>query len=332
MNKFSYVEEIEKEYGKGVKPRGLADVEKRIVEKKEKAKRWAERCLRDGKRYKKNPHDKSIIADVEESSQGFKAAKENLEEEERALLSGDVFGNNTPTETIGLIPCDGDLSLADIYDIRFETDSKTARVVVENYLDTTMAGVGSEGDEIPTARIGDHLTTVKTDRESIEQVANILNVPERMMNDEKELLNSAIDSVQEKFIKNTETKILCDLIRSSKEPISLDSTTLFSIINDHLGGKAKREAEIITNDSGFAKLDTTDSNGNPLMRRDFNINEYILADRYIVRVVSDDILKNDENSNSPVFIGDWRNILRLAIVKRYPPLEKHDNKSYKPFL
>ncbi len=324
MNQFSFVQNIEREFGKGVIPRGLSKVQGEINEKKEKMNSWLERLKRDHDKYKKSPNDKTLEKLLLEANDGYEKALKEYENAEKALYTGDVFETDTPDKTIGLISCKGELNLADLYDIRFDTDNKTARIVVENYNDTQALSEIQEGENIPYNNIREYVKVIKTNRENIKKIAGILNVPETMLNDERDLLNGAIDSIQGKHTGNTETVLLCKAIRTSKEAVKLDTVSFSTIVNNSLSAKAKLGAEIITNESGFNKLDVLDSNGNPLLKKDFRIGEFVYMDKYIVRTLSDDILENNEDNSAPIFIGDWRNVLRIATVKKYPPLFKHN--------
>lgn len=324
MVQFSFLQNIEREFGKGVKPRGLAKVEEDIRNKKNAVKKWAERFERDNDNYKKDPKNESFKQSIEESMLRFDRAQKDYENAKEALYTGDVFSTNTPDKTIGLISCKGELNLADLYDIRFDTDNKTARIVVENYNDTQALSEIQEGENIPYNDIREYVKVIKTNRENIKKIAGILNVPETMLNDERDLLNGAIDSIQGKHTGNTETVLLCKAIRTSKEAVKLDTVSFSTTVNNSLSAKAKLGAEIITNESGFNKLDVLDSNGNPLLKKDFRIGEFVYMDKYIVRTLSDDILENNEDNSAPIFIGDWRNVLRIATVKKYPPLFKHN--------
>lgn len=321
---YSYAENIEREFGKEVKPRNLSLAEKEVYEKKNKMEKWRERLSRDVAKYKADPTNERLQTEMNEANDGFTKAKKEYEDAEKALYSGDVFGTNTPDKTVGLIPCEGELNLADLYDVKFETDDKTARVVVENYNDTASLSVVAEGENIPDKDIKDHVNVIKTDRDSIKKIAGILNVPEKMLEDDKDLLNGAIDSIQAKHSGHTETILLCKAIQASKGALSVTAESLSSIVNSSLCAKAKRGAEIITNESGFNRLDVTDSCGNPLLKKNFDLGEFVFMDKYIVRTLSDDILANNEDGSAPIFVGDWKNVLRLAIVKKYPPLVKHD--------
>lgn len=317
-----FVNSIEREFGKGVKPRGLAKVEKEIQQKKNTMDKWRERLSRDRARYESNKENKTFEADMNDALEGFQKAEKEYEQAKELLRSGDVFGQSTPDKTLGLIPCEGDINLADLYDVRFETDGKTARLVVENYGDTSTISEVAEGEAIPESHILDCVTSIKTDRDSIKKIASILNVPEMMLEDDENLRNGAIDSVQEKHTANTETLLLCRAIQTSKGAVNVTTETLSNVVNGSLNNRAKIRAEIITNESGFGKLDIKDASGNSYMKKHFDIGEFVFDDRFIVRVVSDDILENNEDGSAPVFVGDWKNVLRLAVVKKYPPLEK----------
>ncbi|MBQ7123439.1 MAG: hypothetical protein IJO01_02340 [Oscillospiraceae bacterium] len=321
---YSYAENIEREFGRGVKPRNLSFAEKEVAEKKDKMDKWHERLARDTVKYKADPKNERLQAEMNEANDGFIKAKTEYEDAEKALYSGDVFGASTADKTIGLIPCEGEINLADLYNVRFETDNKTARVVIENYNDTAFVSVVAEGEAISEKDIKNHVSVIKTDRENIKKIAGILNVPEVMLENEKDLLNGAIDSVQAKHSGNTETMLLCKAIQASKEAITVSVDSFSATVNGSLCAKAKRGAEIITNESGFAKLDVLDSNGNPMIKKNFDLGEFVFMDKYIVRILSDDTLTNNEDGSAPVFVGDWKNVLRLAVVNKYPPLIKHD--------
>lgn len=323
-NNYSFAENIAREFGRGVKPRNLAAEERNVSQKKETMMNWKDRLSRDSAKFKANPQSKFLEKEMNEAHDGYMFAKKEYEDAKEALFSGDVFGQNAPSNTLGLIPCEGEINLADLYNARFETEGKTSRVVVERYNDTTLSAVVGEGESIPENDIRNHIISISTDREDIKKIAGILNVPETMLSDERELLNGAIDSVQAKHTGNTETMLLCKAIQSSKEAVEISPITLGSIVNGSLCGKAKRNCEIITNESGFSKLDIKDEFGNAFIKKDFNLGEYVFDDKYIVRTLSDEMLPNNADDSAPVFVGDWKNVLRLAVVKEYPPLEELD--------
>lgn len=328
MNKlFSYNENIKREFGAGWEPRDLKNKEKELYKLETKKKAWSERVSRDQANYEKNPKNEYYQKMFTDAVNGLEKITKEYEGAKNALHYGDAFGTDMPSKPAALVSCEGELNLADIYDIRHDigkiTNTKNEHIVVENYNDTT-THFTDEGQPIPHKDITDYINVIPTDFDCIKKIAGILDVPEDMLSDEKPLLNGSIDSIQKKHLSNTETLLLCRAIQTSKVPINIDAGSVSLIVNTHLCAKARLSAEIITNDSGFSKLDLNDTAGNPLLKKNFTLGEYIFADKFIVRVLSDDILPNNEDGSSPIFVGDWRNVLRLVIVKKYPPLIKEN--------
>ena len=324
---YSYAQRIENECGKGYKPRGLEQKEKEVFDLKTRALTLSKRVEAESNKIKQNPKGHVCSSEMIQLLDKAEEVREKYEKAKQALFHGDVFDTDMPGEEAGLVSCEGEINLADVYGIRHDmntiTGNKNEYIVVENYNDTTTY-LANEGESIPHKDISDCVHVIKTDYNNIEKIAGILDVPEDMLADDTNLLNGSIDSLQKKHRNNTETMLLCRAIQASKEAISIDSVSLSSIVNLHLCAKAKLLAEIITNESGFAKLDITDANGNPLLKKNFSLGEFVWEDKYIIRVISDDILPNNEDGSSPIFVGDWRNVLRLVVVKKYPPLIKND--------
>ena len=319
----SYLEKTEREFGKGVTPRGLRSVKKDITEKEMKRDTLRKAYKDAQSNWKNNPGSAVALEKANKAQDAYDKAVVDYENAEKGLFTGDVFGSDSPDETVGLIPSEGEIDLADLYGVKFETNNKTARIVIENGDDTTKADIVNEGEDIPAKNLLDYVSVIKTTRENIQQIANILKVSETMLNDDTELFYGAIDSVQKKHIGNKSTYLLCKAIQT-KESIPVTSDSLTNVINTTLSAKHRLNSEIIVGESGFALLDVNDANGNPLVKRNFEINEFIFADKYIIRILSDDTLPKNEDGSCPIFVGDWKNVLRLAVVKEYPPLEKLD--------
>lgn len=324
---YSYAQRIKNECGKGYKPRGLEQKEKDVFDLKTRALALTERVMKKSEEIKKNPKGNIASSEMTQLLDKAEEAREKYENAKQALFYGDAFDTDMPGERVGLVSCEGEINLVDVYGIRHDmntiTGNKNGHIVVENYNDTTTY-LANEGESIPHKDISDCVHVIKTDYNSIKKIAGILDVPEDMLSDDTDLLNGAIDSVQKKHRSNTETMLLCRAIQVSKEAINIDVVSLSSVVNCHLRAKAKLLTEIITNESGFTKLDITDGAGNPLVKKNFTQGEFVYGDKYVIRVLSDDILPNNEDGSSPIFIGDWRNVLRLVIVKKYPPLIKVD--------
>ena len=65
--------------------------------------------------------------------------------------------------------------------------------------------------------------------------------------------------------------------------------------------------------------------GDWYIKKDFLIGEFVFQDRYIVRILPDEILPDFENNSSPVLVGDWANVLRLDVILKYPPANATPN-------
>ena len=321
---FSFEEKIKMQYGKNVTPRGLSK-QKKILEEKKKVMLDCEDAIKRNKAmYEANPSNSEYKESLENALNRFDKARADYESFKDALFRGDVFDNNTPDKNLGVIKTEGALSLADLYGIRVEIDAeKTPRFVVENYNDTSAHEIVAEGDLFPTEDLKSFISVIKSDSDSIEKIGGIVEFPEAWVEDDENIYE-AVDSVQAKHSKNAETMLLCSRILESKAPVSITAETLKTVSNTSLSPRAKINAEIIVNESGFSKLDVTDVNGNLFVKKNFEIGEFVFADRYIIRIISDDILKNFEDGTSPCMIGDFKNVLRLVVVKKYPHLEKLD--------
>lgn len=323
MNELNFETKIEREFGQGVSIRGLEQAKKNVQNKRKTAEKWSKQATIIKEKLIFDKNNKNLQLELKNIEDEFRKATDDWLDAKKSLSTGDVFGKDAPAKNMGFVPCDGEISLADLYDIRFTTDGETARILVENYNESGYAEVVDEGESAKVKDALDYINTVNTDRTSIKKLVDILSVPESIFYDDPNLFE-AIDSVQEKHMKNTENALLCQVVRNSKTPIKLTNATLPTFGNDSLCARAKRNAEIITNESGFEKLDICDAEGNRLLKKDFTIGEFIFADKYIVRTLSDDILPNNEDGTAPLFLGDWKSILRIAIVKTYPPLVNND--------
>lgn len=244
-----------------------------------------------------------------------------LKDMEDALSTGEVFGSMLEAGNEGFISCDSALSLADLYDVRHEIPGSATRFVVENYADETTAFIVSEGETIGEHDLPDCIQAFNIKTDSVRKVASILNVLETDFEDDPVLRDSAVYNVQERHTVNGENALLMDMVIKSKDPVTVAVNNLFTVTNQKLSANARRRAEIITNEAGFAKLDTVDASGDRYITKDFQIGEFVFSDRYIVRILPDSILHNFADESSPVLIGDWANVLRLAVILKYIPAD-----------
>ena len=319
-NKLNF--EIKREFGKGVEPRDYATTLERIGSLKKEEIKCAENVSRLNSRWKDNPTAKNKNL-VEKALAELDEITEERNKIEINLSNGVLFADNTTREEIGFMPCDSAIDLCGIYNCELTVKKNGVRLVVENY-DEFTAPIVAEGDIIPDNDLIDFVHTIDTDDESLARIAHGLKVSLKHLNDDKLLQYNATDSVNEKHTKNTKTMLLCEKIRTSKGARAITVNTLASIVNDTLSPIAKQRADIIVNEDSYNKLDTKDENGNAYIKKDFATGEMIFADRFIIRTIPNGILSNNEDGTSPVFVGDWKNILRLAVVKKYPVLKADD--------
>lgn len=288
------------------------------------AERWesAKKDLDAEKDYIRNPCVDTYNA-KKEASRDFEEKGEAYYNIKTAMNTGEIYYGGLPTQKGNNIANAGEIDLATIYNVRCDIDGDPEHITVENYSDDSTSGTPGEGESIPIRDLTDHISVIDT-RETLKKIAGILGINETLLEDDKDSLYEAVDSVQEKHAINTETKLLCNLAKNSKPAVALTIDTFSATVNGSLCAKAKRGAEIITNEDGFNKLDVYDSHGNPLVKKDFTTGEFVFMDKYIIRNVSNNTLANNEDGSSPVLVGDWRNIFRLAILKKLPPLVKDD--------
>ena len=258
-----------------------------------------------------NPQIKKYI---DEYIDEYGTALQDYNKALKSLTTGEVFGSKIAFESSNYIPCDSELSLADLYGIRYKTDGKAPRIVFENYTDESKAGVIAEGSTIPEISVFDCVGSFSGSLDEIDKLACVETAPEFYLSDDPVLTYNMIDRLRFKHIANAENYILCVKILGSKEAVSLASASDLLTLPT-LSAKARRGAEIITNETGFAKLDDCDSVGEPYIKKNFQIGEFVYRDRYIIRVLPDSILANNENETAPVLLGDWKNILRLAVIR-----------------
>lgn len=321
------MDQIVIEFGPDAKPLGYNRVIAELNDQKRKTAESARR-FEDRKNLLTNrgvsPSGISQDQEITTLFEAFESNKRTLEKMENALDTGDVFGDNIPTENGGYIACESSISLADLYDIRFEVPKTAPRLIIENYEDTSSAFTVGEGETIGEFDLLDCVHSFAPDRSDCKKLASILSAPEQALDDDPILRDTALINVQAKHTANGENVLLLTEILNSKEAVSISANTLYDKCNTTLSANAKRRAEIITNETGFTLLDGFGLDGNLLIKKDFTIGEFVFQGRYIVRVLPDTVLPNFENGSSPVLVGDWANVLRLIVVLKFPLVNKND--------
>ena len=309
----TYAAEIRAEFGLEWSPLGHKAAKAHVAKLHEAALRWSKNVMHSKGIYEKNKtaeNEREYLEDLEKSD----AAIGEYYKARDLLDTGEIYGTMAPVEHTNYIACDSEISLADLYDIRHDTNGKAPRIVAERYDDTATASATDEGNTIDKKiNFADCVNTFTADYDAITKLDSIEVIPEDYIMDDPELGHVAFNNLRFKHLRSAENALLCQEIIGSKAAVSL-STAADLLTLPALSAKARRGAEIITNETGFARLDDCDSVGEPYIKKNFQIGEFVYRDRYIIRVLPDEILANYENDTAPVLLGDWKNILRLAVV------------------
>ena len=309
----TYAAEIRAEFGPEWSPLGHKAAKAHVAKLEESALRWSRNMEYAKGVYEKNKTEWNHRYFEEELKKCDAAIGEYYKARD-LLDTGEIYGTMAPAEHTNYIACDSEISLADLYDIRHDTNGKAPRIVAERYDDTAAASATAEGNTIDKVYFADCVNTFTADYDAITKLDSIEVIPEDYIMDDPELGHVAINNLRFKHLRSAENTLLCQEIIGSKAAVSL-STAADLLTLPALSAKARRGAEIITNETGFTKLDVSDPvSGEPYIKKNFQIGEFVYRDRYIIRVLPDEILANYENDTAPVLLGDWKNILRLAVV------------------
>ena len=229
----------------------------------------------------------------------------------KGLYSGDVF-TNLSIENEAFISTGSEISLGDLVG-RQVIGANRVRVPMDHYSDTDIAETVPEGGSATPKTLTDSLTLLVTEDTEAVIFDDILQIGEGVYNDDTETMDQAIETVHNKHFINAENKKALEILVGSKDAIAVSSEGLQTSINEKLSGKAKRNAVIITNHSGFAELDI-DVNGVSQITKDPNTGDMIYKHKYTVIEISDEILP-DLTAGSPVIVGDIANALRFFMIR-----------------
>lgn len=226
-----------------------------------------------------------------------------------SLLTPDVFLDQAISYA-DYMSTDHDLAIAD-YCGRFPVDKERVSFPFEPYNYTDSADQVEEGGEAAYYYIDEYIKRGTTESDDLIRINDILRLSELKYNDDKKTLDKALASAHVKRVINRENTVALSVLTGAKDAIAVEAASVQTAINNSLCGMAKRNAEIWTNKAGFAALDI-DVDGVSLIRRNGN-GEFIYKDKYIVREFPSEILP-DTDLGSPVLIGDFKNIVRFAVL------------------
>lgn len=196
---------------------------------------------------------------------------------------------------------------------------KLDRLPLDNYDETYTASEYVEG-YIPETKFNDIITMLETKEENSIMFDSDICFSPGLKDDDKVNVEKAIAHAHDVGLVNAENKKAFEILRGAKESIKLDAATLQTSINDNLNAKAKANAVIIVNKSGFAKLDI-EIGGISLVTRNAE-GKFIYKNKYIIQEVNNEILSNNDDGSAPVIIGDM-SIVKFFVM-RDDSLEKDE--------
>lgn len=281
------------------KNKSIIELERRLADKKAKAKAWADRVVRE----EKAGLSIEVRAEAINTAEKYRKDIENIE---KAINSGDTFVDqsieyrgyfeNSPVEPIAKD--------------RFRLDTNRAHYIVSKYNIVSSADKVKENETGTATDINELVHTINTDSDDSVIIDDYLMVSESIYEDDKENVSIAIDDLHKIRLVNAENKNVLKLLTGAKASTSVTVDTIIATINANLCSKSKRNAVIFTNRDGFCKMDIM-SNGVSLIKK---INgEFIFSDKYIIREFDNEILPNNEDGSTPVLIGDFDNIVKIGI-------------------
>lgn len=295
-----YITNLERAYP-GYKVRGFNEKIKEAEKYRDSAKEWTEKADRATTSYDK---DLALIK-AEEAMNNYETAK-------AAILSGDVFTDQS-IQDFEYEPAENEFSLAELTGGRRKISKNRSRIPMDHYTDNNIAQTVKEGGTSDTNTLTDSLTLLVTDSEEAIIFDDIQETSFSVYNDDRKTMSAAADSVHSRRLVNAENKKGLEILLESKSLIEISAENVQEKINANLSGKGKRNAVIITNHSGFAKLDI-DVNGISLVTKDSASGKMIYKGKYPIEEVPDEIFP-ETGSGSPIIIGDITHALRFFLIR-----------------
>lgn len=191
-------------------------------------------------------------------------------------------------------------------------DSPSGTYPIPRYYNTDILNRFKAGNTIDTHTFAE-LTSVPYDLSEdtgTGSLSDIVNADIDLHDDAKEIVEKGMDIEHEDRLINSENTEICNALLENKNVITTTPETLGATMIGTLCAKALRNARIITNMTGFSKLDIKIS-GIALIKRDSNGN-FIYDDKYIVDVLDDEILPNLD-SGAPIIAGDITNSVTILV-------------------
>lgn len=194
-------------------------------------------------------------------------------------------------------------ALADIVGMT-PIDSLVGSIPTMEYHNTGLMTQFKNGEKIESHRI-ESLGSAKFDMSRSTgsgYFGVILDIDEDTREDSSIDTDEAMSIDHENRIINSENKTICEILLKDKTLGSVDPLSLCEKINSSLNAKAKKSTCIVTNNSGFAKLDVKDAFGNALISKTSD-GTFIYDKKYEVIEIDNEIFP-DLEEGAPIIIGD----------------------------
>ena len=198
---------------------------------------------------------------------------------------------------------------------RYYLDANNGKLPAGNYENTTMAHIVGEGESVASEDMNTMIRLINIDNEDAIIIYDSLMIGSGLHSDDPDAINDAFTDNHEIRMENTESAKACETFMSHKDPTELDPMFLNDAINSKLSGKTRRSNAmmILTNNSGFSKLDQVDGVSGVSLIKKVN-GEMIYRDKYVVQELPNEILPSNENGD-PCIVGALTDICKIFVIR-----------------
>lgn len=252
-----------------------------------------------------NPRSVAKLGEVEDKIKEIEAI-------DKLLDSHTAFVNES-VQRLDYIPSPRGFSFGSACE-KIYLDANNGKIPTGVYENNTIAPTSAEGELVKSENMNPMLDIIKADNENAVIFHDSLMTGVGLYNDDSDTVDSAFTDNHEIRLENAESVKACEVFMSAKDPIELDPMFLNGAIN-LLSGKTRRSDSmmILTNKSGFSKLDQVDSVSGVSLIKKIN-GEMIYRDKYVIQELPDEILKSDDNG-APCIIGALTDICKIFIIR-----------------
>lgn len=207
--------------------------------------------------------------------------------------------------------CRTEFNLEDLLD-KLPTDALKGQIPVNDYYIPDNFTEG-EDEEIKISNYDE--AGLNSLEYKINRAGFIVKIPSDKYYDARNVVTKATDNIVANRIVNYSNRRICStLIGSIETPAAY--TSISDVLNDIKGlpAKAKPVTYIITNTDGFKLLDTVDSNGNKLVKKNSE-GSFIFDDKYKLIEVNNNVLPSDDTKGVPIIVGDIATAVKKVTYK-----------------